>query len=108
MAAIGEEGECGHDIVDGVVGIGAFEMEGFEEFFEFVDVQAGFDQTGQFESVEPLAVTQPRAEGASYIVVENVVVEFDVVADKYVAMAVVEETGETFAAAEAFAVEVDR
>ena len=29
-AAVEEQGECGTDIVDGVVGVCAFEVEGFE------------------------------------------------------------------------------
>ena len=106
-AAVGEEGEGGFDVVDGVVRVGAFEVEGFEQPLEFVHPQTGLDKPGKFEGVETLAVAELYAEGAVDIVGEDVEVELDVVADKGMALAVVEETAETFAAAEPFAVEID-
>ena len=92
-AAVEEQGECGPNIVDGVVGVCAFEVEGFEEFFEFVDTQAGFDKPRQFEGVEALPMAKVGAEGAADIMVQDVVVEFDIVTDEGVALAVVEKAG---------------
>ena len=48
VAAVGKQREGGHDIVDGIVRVGALQVEGLEEFFEFIDPQAGLDKAGEF------------------------------------------------------------
>lgn len=82
LAAIGKEGEGGPDVVDGVVGVGALEVEGLEEALELVDPQAWLDEADEFEGVETLAVAEIEAKGAADVLVEDVEVELDVVADE--------------------------
>ena len=97
----------GEDIVEGVVRVDAFELEGVEESFEFVDAQAWLDEAGELEGVETNALRQVEAEGAADVVEEDVPVELDVVAHEDAVAAVVEESAEPFGAGEAVALEVD-
>ena len=97
----------GEDVVESVVGVGSVEVESFEEALEFVDAEPGFDESGEFECVEASGFGEGGAEGALYVVEEDVPVEFDVVSYEGPVAAVVEEALESVSAGEAVAFEVD-
>ena len=61
VAAVGEQREGGHDVIYGIVRVGALQVECFKEFFEFVDTQAWLDEAGELEGVEALAVSKGMA-----------------------------------------------